>query len=53
MEKDFVCGMVVAKKKAGKSTYLGRIYYFCSPACKQHFDNSPANYLSGCAQRIM
>lgn len=29
---------------AGKATYLGAEYYFCSKQCKQAFEESPATY---------
>jgi YHS domain-containing protein len=45
--KDVVCGMEVEEKKAPKSVYKGRTYYFCSPACKMQFDRDPEQYLKG------
>ena len=43
---DPVCGMEVdPKKAAGRSTYVGAVYYFCSLACKQAFDANPTKYL--------
>ena len=46
MEKDPVCGMDVdPKTAAGKSTYQGKTYYFCSPGCKRAFDKEPEKYL--------
>jgi len=46
MEKDPVCGMDVdPKTAAGKSTYQGKTYYFCSPGCKRDFDKEPEKYV--------
>lgn len=46
MAKDPVCGMQVDKKTpAGKSEYQGVTYYFCSPSCKQSFDEKPEQYV--------
>ncbi len=43
--KDPVCGRDVEEgKAAGKVTYLGAEYYFCSHACKQAFEESPGTY---------
>jgi Cu+-exporting ATPase len=45
MQRDPVCGMQVdPRTAAAQSTYLGKTYYFCSPACKQQFDKNPAQY---------
>ena len=42
---DPVCHMQVDDKKAaGKSTYQGRDFYFCSPGCKTKFDQKPDQY---------
>jgi YHS domain-containing protein len=47
MEKDPVCGMDVdPKTAAGKSEYLGKTYYFCSPGCKRDFDKEPQKYVN-------
>jgi Cu+-exporting ATPase len=47
MAKDPVCGMQVDEQKAvGKSEYQGRVYYFCSSACKATFDKHPEKYAS-------
>jgi len=43
---DPVCGMEVdPKKAAGRSTFRGIVYYFCSLACKQEFDANPTKLL--------
>ncbi len=53
MAKDPVCGMQVNEAQAaGKSEYQGETYYFCSPGCKQQFDQDPERYTNrGTAQR--
>ena len=46
MENDPVCGSAIAPAQtAPKSEYQGRIYYFCSLACKELFDQDPQRYL--------
>ncbi len=45
MTKDPVCGMQIEEKQAaGKSEHKGETFYFCSPACKQKFDQNPEQY---------
>jgi YHS domain-containing protein len=45
MVKDPVCGMNVDPGKSGmKSEYIGKMYYFCSAACKEEFDNEPGKF---------
>ena len=45
MEKDVVCGMAVdPATAAGKSEINGKMYYFCSTACKAKFDANPQQY---------
>ena len=47
MVKDVVCGMdMQPENAAGKSEYEGQTYYFCSPSCKQQFDQTPEQYVS-------
>lgn len=42
---DPVCGMKIdPKTAAGKSTYAGKTYYFCSADEKAKFDKEPAKY---------
>ena len=42
---DPVCGMTVdTETAAGKSTFEGQDYYFCSTACKVEFDNKPSKF---------
>ncbi len=45
MAKDPVCGMEVDPKISAKSEYKGQTYYFCSPGCKQAFDEEPEKYV--------
>ncbi len=45
MAKDPVCGMEVDEKKSRKETYMGRTYYFCSPACQQEFKADPKKFV--------
>ena len=47
MAIDPVCGMQVdeTKKKAEKSQFGGRTYYFCSHDCKERFDESPEEFV--------
>jgi Cu+-exporting ATPase len=44
---DPVCGMTVDPEtaKGGKSTFEGRVYFFCNPKCKTKFEDNPAAYL--------
>jgi Cu+-exporting ATPase len=45
MQKDPVCGMQVDDKKAtATSTHNGERYAFCSPDCKNKFDQNPDRY---------
>jgi CheY-like chemotaxis protein/YHS domain-containing protein len=42
---DPVCGMeVIPFQSAGKSEHEGPTYYFCTPACKQLFEQNPRRY---------
>jgi len=44
---DPVCKMTVAPESAaGHTDYGGNTYYFCSPVCKQKFDQDPESYLA-------
>ena len=43
ISKDPVCGMNVdTTKEHATSLHQGEIYHFCSDACKDKFDQSPA-----------
>jgi len=45
MTKDPVCGMQVDETKAAATTvYHGTAYAFCSAACKNTFEKSPAKF---------
>ncbi|MGI8742294.1 MAG: YHS domain-containing protein [Bryobacteraceae bacterium] len=45
MTTDPICGMQVNEQDAaGQSEYNGKTYYFCSPGCKQKFDQDPAQF---------
>lgn len=42
---DPVCGMSFdARDAVGTSQYEGRTYYFCSPGCKEEFDEFPEEF---------
>lgn len=49
MVKDVVCGMQVDEDEAESqglvSDYEGEEYFFCSPGCKQSFDQNPGAYV--------
>lgn len=47
MAKDLVCGMEVNEKRAAKTTYKGKIYYFCSPTCQWAFESNPKQFIKG------
>jgi len=43
---DPVCHMdIEINSAAGRSEYLGKTYYFCSPGCKVDFDADPEGVL--------
>jgi P-type Cu+ transporter len=43
--KDPVCGMMIEEADAAAtSSYKGTRYYFCSPSCKEKFENDPVSY---------
>jgi len=45
--KDPVCGMMVdPQKAAGKVEHAGKIYFFCSPRCKERFEKEPEKFLA-------
>lgn len=42
---DVVCGMEFSAANAEHySDFDGKIYYFCSASCKNHFDGDPEKY---------
>lgn len=49
MATDPVCGMEVDEEQAESdglsSEYEGQPYYFCSPGCKQAFEQNPQSYV--------
>jgi len=46
MALDVVCGMEVDEATAQwTSEYMGKLYYFCAPACKESFDKDQEKYL--------
>lgn len=46
MVVDPVCHMQVNEKAPGaSSTYKGKTYYFCCPACKDKFEKEPKKYV--------
>ena len=48
MVRDPVCGMQIDEEQAEAqglvSDFDGEEYFFCSPGCKQSFDQNPAAY---------
>ena len=51
MKKDVVCGMQVDEATTtNNSDYDGKTFYFCSPACKAKFVQSPEAYANRGAQ---
>lgn len=46
MRTDPVCGMEVDELEVSdESVYEDESYYFCSPECKQQFDENPEAFL--------
>ena len=43
-ETDPVCGKVVRTAEAKSAVYGGHAYYFCSQACREKFEATPATY---------
>ncbi|MCM8829882.1 MAG: YHS domain-containing protein [Candidatus Omnitrophica bacterium] len=43
--KDVVCRMWLKKETKNKAEKDGKIYYFCSPGCKEKFEKDPEKYL--------
>jgi len=53
MAKDPVCGMKVDEQYAlATSSYAGVTYSFCSPYCKQQFDQQPEQYARRAPERF-
>ena len=51
LAKDPICGMMVSKATALRSERGGRTFYFCSPQCKQAFDD-PERELKSMRTRV-
>lgn len=50
--EDLVCGMVLPiEKMPFKSTYKGKVYYFCSQGDKQIFDKYPNRWIKGVVKK--
>jgi len=45
MPVDVVCGMEVSTGTRFKTVYKGKVYYFCSDACRRAFERNPDYYL--------
>jgi YHS domain-containing protein len=45
MAEDPVCGMSVNEQTTLKTMYKGKVYYFCSAACKSAFQKDPETYI--------
>jgi Cu+-exporting ATPase len=46
MTRDVVCGMTVEEETTEwKSQHEAKTYYFCSPTCKQKFDDDPERFV--------
>jgi YHS domain-containing protein len=45
--KDPVCGMVVDTESAAYANFMGTMYYFCTPECRDLFAANPARYAAG------
>ncbi len=42
---DPVCGMTVETTKAKSSMHAGTAHFFCSPQCRDKFEQAPESYL--------
>ena len=42
---DPVCGVTVQPAAAKSTVHAGQVYYFCSQACRDKFEATPATYL--------
>ena len=49
---DPVCGMTVKTAEAKTAVHQSHAYYFCSPACRDKFESSPASYLRSTAATL-
>jgi P-type Cu+ transporter len=46
LEKDPVCGMMVAADAPLRSEFEGKTYVFCNPRCRERFEKSPRTYVT-------
>lgn len=44
--RDPVCGMPVDTESAAYSTFMGTMYYFCRPECRETFRGNPTRYVA-------
>lgn len=44
MPRDHVCSMHAEENTPFVTEYGGKMYYFCSEACKMSFDREPQKY---------
>ena len=45
LQRDPVCGMQIEMQRAaGTAEKAGKTYYFCSPACKEKFEEHPKQF---------
>ena len=45
--RDEVCGIMVDSDTApARSSYQGKMYYFCTVECRDQFESNPARYIS-------
>ncbi|MGQ0642730.1 MAG: YHS domain-containing protein [Gemmatimonadaceae bacterium] len=42
--RDPVCGMPVETESAAYSNFMGTMYYFCTPECREVFKGNPTRY---------
>ena len=46
MPTDPVCGMRIRHEQAVETyIYKGKIFYFCSEACKEEFEQAPEDFI--------
>jgi Cu+-exporting ATPase len=52
METDPVCGMRVAPASAaGRATFAGETFFFCSATCRDRFNERPEDYAAPAGRR--
>ena len=42
---DLICGMEISEATEYKIRYRNKVYFFCSEACKNHFEMDPEKYV--------